>query len=119
MFDSLSRGKAIYLPSKYWEALNEKNVQQLESGGLHNIKQTVAQNYFTWIIGHKDEQFRYLARHTNLLAWPAILIGIFAHDTSIPLNRNQQRELMLFTRMLWKLTKKYDTERLLTFIDEP
>jgi len=119
MFDSLSRGNSIYLPSKFWEVLNEKNVQQLETGGLQNIKQTVAQNYFTWVVGFQDRQFRYLVRHTSLWAWSAILKGIFSYDPSFPLNRTQQRGLILFTRMLWKLTEKYDTERLLTHIDEP
>ncbi len=119
MFDSLSRGNPIYLPSKFWEALNTKNLQQLEAGGLNNIKQTLAQNYFTWVVGHTDQQFRYLAWHTNLLAWPAILRGIFTHDPSIPLNRKQQRELMIFTRMLWKFTERIDSEHLLTHIDEP
>lgn len=119
MFDSLARGNGVYLPSKFWEALNEKNIQQLESGGLENIKQTVAQNYFTWVVGHKDQQFRYLVRHTSLRAWPAVLKGVFSYDPSFPLNRRQQRELIIFTRMLWKLAEKRDTERLLTHIDEP
>ncbi len=119
MFECLSRGNPIYLPSKFWEALNKKNLQQLEAGGLQNFKQTVAQNYFTWVIGHRDKQFRYLAKHTNLLAWPAILRGIFTHDPSFPLNRTQQRELMIFTRMLWKFTERIDSEHLLTHIDEP
>ena len=119
MFDCLSDGNPIYLPSKFWEALNDKNVQQLESGGLQNIKQTVAQNYFTWVIGHKDKQFRYLVRHTSLRAWPAILKGIFSYDPSFPLNRGQQRELVIFTRMLWKFAEKNDAERLLARVDEP
>ena len=119
MFDCLSRGKTIYLPSKFWDALNTKNLQQLEAEGLHNIKQTVAQNYFTWVVGHTDQQFRYLIRHTNILAWPTILRGIFTHDPSFPLNRKQQRELMIFTRMLWKFTERIDSDHLLTYIDEP
>ncbi len=119
MFACLERGNAIYLPSKFWQALNEKNVQQLESGGLENIKQTVAKNYFTWVIGHKDKQFRYLVRHTSLWAWPAILKGAFNCDPSFPLNCKQQRELIIFTRMLWKFTEKIDSEHLLTHTDEP
>jgi putative sugar O-methyltransferase len=119
MFDCFSRGNPIYHPSKFWEALNEKNIQQLESGGLQNIKQTVAQNYFTWVVGHKDKQFRYLARHTSLWVWPAILKGFFNYNPSFPLNRIQQRDLMVFTRMLWKFAEYFDTERLLMLIDEP
>ena len=119
MFDCLSRGNAIYQPSKFWEELNTKNIQQLMSGGLENIKQTVAHNYFTWVIGRTDKQFRYLVRHTNILDWPAILKGFFTFDQSFPLNRHQQRELVVFTRMLWKFTERIDSERLLSRIGEP
>lgn len=119
MFDCLSHGDATYLPSRLWEELNTKNLQQLETSGLDNIKQTVAQNYFTWVIGHSDQQFRYLARHTKLSSWPAILRGIFDHDPSFPLNRKQQRELKIFTRMLWKFTERIDSENLLAHIEEP
>ncbi len=119
MFACLASGNTIYLPSKFWEALNEKNVQQLENGGLQNIKQTVAQNYFTWVVGHKDTQFRFLAKHTSLSHWPQILKGIFSYDPSLSLSRMQRLELIVFTRMLWKFTEKQDTERLLTKVDEP
>ncbi|HUI44493.1 MAG TPA: putative sugar O-methyltransferase [Nitrospirota bacterium] len=119
MFDCLSHSNAIYLPSRFWEALNEKNIQQLESSGLQNFKQTVAQNYFTWVVGRRDKQFRYLVRHTSLWAWPAVLKDYFTYDPSVPLNRKQQRELIIFTRMLWKFAEKNDTEHLLAHIDEP
>lgn len=119
MFDNLALGNAVYLPSKFWEALNAKNIQQLESGGLDNIKQTVAQNYFTWVIGHQDTQFLHLVKRTKLWAWPAILKDVFAHDPSFPLNRIQQRELTVFTRMLWKFAERFDSELLLSRIHEP
>jgi len=119
MFDCLSHGNPVYLPSKFWEALNTKNLQQLEGEGLDNFKQTVAQNYFTWVIGSADQQFHYLLKHTNLFAWPAILEGIFTHDPSFPLSRKQQRELIIFTRMLWKFSGKIDSEHLLECIVEP
>ncbi len=60
MFDCLAHGNSIYLQSKFWEALNEKNLEQLESRGIANFKQTVAQNYFTWVIGRRETQFRYI-----------------------------------------------------------
>ncbi len=119
MFDCLSRGNPIYLPSKFWQELNKKNLQQLEAEGLQNIKQTVARNYFTWVIGHRDEQFSFLTRHTNLLVWPSILRGLFTYDPTSFLSRKQQIELKVFTRMLWKFTEHIDSERLLVHISEP
>jgi len=46
MIRELSRGNPNYLPSKFWQTLNQKNLEQLESEGIENFKQTVAQNYF-------------------------------------------------------------------------
>jgi len=119
MFDCMSQGNQVYLPSKFWETLNKNNLDQLESDGIKNFKQTIAQNYFTWIIGRQDEQFRYLVKHTSLLDWPSILKGILTYDPNSPLRRRQQRELAVFTRMLWKLAERIDSECLLKHLDEP
>lgn len=120
MFDCLARGNSIYLPSKFWEALNEKNLEQLESRGIANFKQTVAQNYFTWVIGRRETQFRYLVKHTNIFAWPSILLcGLFAYDRTSPLSRKRQKELEVFTKMLWKFAERHDKEGLSKWIGEP
>ncbi len=58
MFVCFSRGNEVYLPSKFWEFYNEKNIKQLETEGIENIKQTVARNYFTWAPKILDKQFR-------------------------------------------------------------
>jgi len=39
MFVCFSRGNEVYLPSKFWEFYNEKNIKQLEIEGIENIKQ--------------------------------------------------------------------------------
>ena len=119
MFDCLSQGSEVYLPPKFWDALNRKNLDQLKSNGLKNFKQTIAQNYFTWIVGHKDKQFKYLLRKTNLLDWPSILKGMFTYDADSPLRRKQQRRLTIFTKMLWKYAESNDSENLLKSLDEP
>lgn len=119
MVNCMSAGKAVYLPSKFWEALNSKNLNQLESEGVENFKQTVAQNYFTWVIGRWDPQFRYLVEQMKPLAWPSILYGAWRRDVSPRLARRQQAELAIFTKMLWKLAEQFDTEGLLKRLQEP
>lgn len=37
--------------SKYWNRLNQKNIEQLSDFGYANFKQTVARNYFTFVGG--------------------------------------------------------------------
>jgi putative sugar O-methyltransferase len=118
MTECLSQGNPVYLPSKFWEELNNKNIKQLESDGIDNIKQTVAQNYFTWV-NDKRDQFRYLLYHTRLRDWPSILKKASIYDPSSTLGRKQQIELGIFTRMLWKFAERSDEEGLLRNIAEP
>src|ERR1700753_2570771 len=127
MVACLSQGNPVYLPSKFWDALNKKNLKQLESGGLRDFKRTIARNYFTFIVGRQDEQFKYLLEHTSSLSWPSILRWMWRHKYSarvlykslrldaIPdLTREQQIELVIFTKMLWELARKVDSLKLLT-----
>ena len=119
MFDCLSQGKPVYLPSKFWDKLNDKNIKQLESDGIDCFKQTIAQNYFTWVIGHRDQQFSYLLRKTRLSDWPSILRRILNTVKSPILTKRQQIELTIFTRMLWKFAERVDRQGILGRINEP
>lgn len=119
MFDCFSKGDQIYLPSKFWEALNEKNIKQLETEGIGNLKQTVAQNYFTWVVGRRDEQFRYLVKNTRISSWISILLGLPVSNSNSRLTWRRRMELTIFTRMLWKFAEQIDTEGLLNSIVEP
>ena len=119
MVSCLLKGNPIYLPSKFWESYNQRNLEQLKSEGFENLKQTVAQNYFTWVIGREHEQFRYLIKHTAALAWPSILRGAWTYDGSSRLTRKQQTELTVFTKMLWKVAERADANGLLRSLEEP
>lgn len=118
MFDCLSRGNPVYLPSKFWEALNRKNIGQIEEDGLENLKRTVAQNYFTWVVGSRDEQFRYLEEHTGVIT-RRLLQRHQRYDPSSRITQAQHSELEIFTRMLWKLAERSDRERLMKSLEEP
>ena len=50
MFKEFPKFKEEILPSRYWEELNSKNLEQLADSGFENFKRTVARNYFTWIV---------------------------------------------------------------------
>lgn len=119
MFDCFSKGDQVYFPSKYWESLNEKNIKQLETEGIENIKQTVARNYFTWIIGVKNEQFRYLLKNIQAYSLPSILFGSAAHVSAAPLSWIKRIQLAIFTRMLWRVVERLDVEGVLNLVSEP
>jgi len=119
MIECLAKGDTIYLPSNFWKELVDKNIKQLESNGMQNMKRTLAQNYFTWVVGWRDEQYRYLLKNTRLKDWPSILKNIFKYDTTSVLTRRQQLGLSLFTKMLWKFAESHDIEHILNQIEEP
>lgn len=115
----LERGDRTYLPSRFWEKFNDHNVQQLASDGYENFKRTVAGNYFTWPVGLRTDQFRYLLRRTSPAAWPSMLRGLLTYDGTVPATRRQQFVLHMFTVMIWKFAEKYDREGLLQRMEEP
>jgi len=119
MFRELSRGNPEYLPSKFWQFYNEKNVNQIEGEGLENFKQTVAQNYFTWVIGRGADQYSWLEKQMKFWDWPQIKLGAGTGPRSPRLTPQQQKELDIFTRMLWKVAERADTEHLLKSLEEP
>ncbi len=119
MSDCLRQGPPVYLPSKFWEEFNEKNIGQLDSEGIQNFKRTLALNYFTWVIGKSDQQFRNLLRHTKPADWPSVVSGVWDHDASCSLTRRQQLSYGLFTRMLWRFAERFDSERILQRVSEP
>jgi putative sugar O-methyltransferase len=61
--DSWLEANAKSNPAQFWLELNRRNIEQLREQGYDNFKRTVALNYFTWIIGFRDEQFSFLKRH--------------------------------------------------------
>jgi len=119
MFEELARGDEVYLPSKFWQSYNQKNVAQLDQEGLANIKQTVAQNYFTWVIGRGTDQYNWLVKQMQWWDWPLIRHGAKKFDPSSRLTQIQQSDLVLFTRMLWRVAERLDRECVLRNLEEP
>lgn len=119
MFDCLNGGKEVYQPSKFWEQLNEKNIEQLENAGLQNIKRTVAQNYFTWVVGLRNDQFRKLAMSAGVRGWLDIIKTLPRYNPASNLGRIRFFELYIFTRMLWNLAEQHDVHKFLDRVDEP
>jgi putative sugar O-methyltransferase len=57
MFNDMHAADKVYLPSPFWEALNEVQIKQLEGHGLEHFKRTVNMRYFNWdlkgIVAHQ------------------------------------------------------------------
>lgn len=119
MFSCLAHGDPLYLPSQFWHDLNEKNVRELELDGYERFKRTVARNYFTWIIGPQDPQFRFLLKHTRVSAIPSLLRDFWRYDPSSALRRRRYMFVTLFTRLIWQFAEQQDAQHLLRGLEEP
>lgn len=76
MFNEFPKFREEILPSKYWEELNRKNLQQLADNKYDNFKRTLARNYFTWIVNPLNKQIRFLMREAGI--WRSIAIVVRA-----------------------------------------
>ena len=119
MFEGLAAGPEVYQPSKFWQQLNEANVAELERTGIGEIKQTLAQNYFTWVVGFRSPLFRQLRRVIGARNWPMVLKGLPRFRRSDGLSFRRFYENQIFTRLVWLLAERHDRLSLLKSLKEP
>ncbi len=123
----------IYRPSRFWVDLNEINQTMLDELGLENLKRTLAQNYFNWlVISKKDPQYMAarklwakrpsLQPYLNRLETPSLLKTLQPYlgrleKPSMPLasmgaeptiGPRELRIYKLFVGMLWEYTMQHD-----------
>jgi putative sugar O-methyltransferase len=118
MFAALDKGDEVFRPSAFWQALNARNMADLRKSGLDNFKRTLARTYFTFTFFTDSAQFRFLARHTRLQDWPAVLNGALSlRDDQLSLP--SLASLSILTKMLWLYATRRDSGSLLQNISEP
>lgn len=119
MFDELPKFRPEILPSKYWEELNRKNLQQLADSGFENFKRTVARNYFTWIVNPLNKQIRFLVSEAGLFK----SLRIFGQALVAPRHEFLKKKHTIYyntlTALLWDFASKNDAEGLLGRLVEP
>ena len=119
MFDEFPKYRPEIFPSKYWNELNRKNLQQLADNGYENFKRTVARNYFTWIVNPLNKQVRFLMGEAGLWESMKIIAGAIASPRHELLKRKHTIFYNLLTNLLWVYVEKNDSDGLLRQIDEP
>src|SRR5205814_2130951 len=95
------------------------NRDQLTRTGYEHFKRSVSQNYFTWVVGVRNPQFRFLARHTPFTDWPQLLRGLFDPPVSDGLGPWATIQFRLLTQMLWLYATRCDRIGLLERTAEP
>jgi len=119
MFDEFPKYRAEILPSKYWEELNRKNLQQLVDSSYENFKRTLARNYFTWIVNPWNKQMRFLMGEAGFLQSIKIFFGALTSPRHDLLKRKHTIYYNLLTNLLWSYVEKNDTDGNLKKLHEP
>lgn len=134
----------LYRPSRFWKDLNQINQTMLDELGLDNLKRTLAQNYFNWLITNKrDPQYqavrRLWVRHPTLQPYfnkfemPSLLRTLQPYlnkleNSSVPLaamglepriGAREMRVYKLFVGMLWEYTLRQDWSKISDSTIEP
>lgn len=114
-------GQAAVNTSAYWSFLCKKNVSQLLDMKYENFKQTVALNYFTWILDRDDPQALFLR---NSIPQEAVRLAKQRAAQSKPhafMTKKQSDFYNLLTYLLWDYVERtvgQDTMARLTEPDE-
>ena len=119
MFSEFDHYREEILPSKYWEELNRKNLQQLADSGYDNFKRTLARNYFTWIVNPLNKQIRFLMREAGFLESVKIFVNAIRSPRHELLKRKHTIFYNMLTNLLWVYVEKNDTDSMLKQLEEP
>ncbi|MFP6757895.1 MAG: putative sugar O-methyltransferase [Alphaproteobacteria bacterium] len=119
MLDDLDKAPDIVKPSKYWIALNTRNLADIERHGVENFKRTVVKNYFTWMqIWPWDPQIRFLLG--NLTPWS--IVSAIAGTVIPPKHQHipllEGVALKFLTRLIWAYAKS-EAPAELESVEEP
>ena len=63
MFDAYESHSGTNATSKFWIALNNAHIRRLLENGYENFRQTIAIDYFTWLVEKDDPQMQFLLQH--------------------------------------------------------
>ncbi len=119
----------VFLPSQFWRTVNVKNAAMLQIEGIENLKRTVSQNYYNWLITWPwDPQFRFALRDWIKNPSLSVFKGSIEKPLSIRLITGNQPIVLsfrartfyrLFVSLIWLKLEKYDQRNLRELVSEP
>jgi putative sugar O-methyltransferase len=119
----------IYRPGQFWDALIAKNSEMLEAEGITNLKRTVSNNYYNWLVYTlRDPQLQHAA--ATWLRRPTL--GPFVNrigradglrttvrPDAIALQRSARWRYKFFVSVLWDVARRHDAMGLTERLAEP
>jgi len=105
--------------SAYWSVLCRKNVAQLLDMKYENFKQTVALNYFTWLVGEEDPQAVFLFKNLPDEVIDAAKRRVDELPSHNFMTKEQSAFFNMMTYLLWDYTERTVGTELLRQLEEP
>jgi putative sugar O-methyltransferase len=127
---AMEEAPEIYRPGAFWNELIDANLDMLRSGGVENLKRTVANNYFNWMVtAPRDPQLQRAARSwlehpslaplTNRLEEPASGLQMLYRPGSFSLSALASWPYKFFVGATWETARREDPYRLTERLSEP
>jgi len=125
-------GPDVYKASKFWDQLNQKNVEWLRNEGLDNFKRTVNNNYFNWMVSFRSDYFKNVAirffrsairKPGKIVSALTVNIGEMIHKTytsTVTQKSYLQRKIYaLYLLFLYDFVESQDKWGLYKCLEEP
>jgi putative sugar O-methyltransferase len=130
MRQAVATGPEIYRPGEFWDGLIASNLEMLRMEGIGNLKRTVSNNYYNWLITRPDDPqmqrvaLSWLRRPTlaplvNHLDESPSGLRTLTEDRSFSLSRVGAWLYKFFVGALWETARREDVGGLTERLSEP
>lgn len=119
----------IYRPGAFWTDLLERNIEMLRANGICNLKRTVSNNYYNWlVVSWMDPQLRRAALHwlrrprlapLRAQMEPVGTLRVMLEDDAVTLSAKGARRYRLFVAFIWEYARREDRLGLTEWLEEP
>lgn len=119
----------IYRPGAFWSDLLVRNIEMLRASGIRNLKRTVANNYFNWlVVSWADPQLHGAVRHwlrrprlapLSARMEPARALRTILQDCAVDLSPKAARRYRFFVAATWEYARQHDQLGLTERLEEP
>jgi putative sugar O-methyltransferase len=114
MLAEMSAAPDVVRPSRMWERLASRNLEQLKTAGIGEFKRTLNSNYFQWLPTSRDDpQFRAVVRLWRVRPHPLVVSARFVDDPSVDseignpfTSRRARATYRWFVAMFWDLVRR-------------
>jgi len=120
----------IYRPGSFWDELIAAHLEMLRTDGIANLKRTVSNNYYNWLVTSlRDPQLRRailncagqpaLAPLLNRLEASATGLRIAGRPQPFTLSRAEAWRYKFFVDVIWEMARRNDAAGLTDRLAEP